>query len=129
MKERATAVAAEIDRAKVTVRHFGHPGHFIDASRCQFHLCSLVGTKLVSTVGDYRPLGGERREIGLDRFYETMVFHVIPGTECVAVGCECGLPQIDGRELDMVPYNDAKSATVGHFAMIEKLLETTKEDR
>lgn len=34
---------------------FGHAGHFICARDCQFHLCTLVGKHLVSTVGEYWP--------------------------------------------------------------------------
>ncbi len=107
--------------AAVQVKHFGHPGHFIAASRCVFHLCTLVGTKLVSTVGDYRPTDGEKSEIGWGRFYETMVFDTKVGSECKADGCDCGLPEIHPSELEMVPYNDAKSAAAGHFAMVEKV--------
>ena len=31
---------------------FGNPGHFICAQNCRFHLCTLVGNYLVSTVGE-----------------------------------------------------------------------------
>ena len=36
-------------------RWFGHAGHFICAQWCRFHLCTLVGDHLVSTVGEYWP--------------------------------------------------------------------------
>ena len=34
---------------------FRHPGHFICARWCRFHLCTQVGKWLVSTVGEYWP--------------------------------------------------------------------------
>ena len=39
---------------------FGHAGHFICSRWCQFHLCTLVGKYLVSTVGEYWPERGNR---------------------------------------------------------------------
>lgn len=101
------------------MKWFGKAGHFICADRCLFHLTTTVcdGAFLVSTVGEYYPLraGDTPQEIGCDRMYETMVFRA--GAECP---CGCGQPQIDGMELDMHGYNDAKSATEGHMAMCEK---------
>lgn len=57
-------------------------------------------------------------EIGCDRKYETMVF--LAGKPCDAPGCGCGLPAIDGSELDSGSYNDAKSATEGHMELCQK---------
>lgn len=34
---------------------FGHAGHLIVAQWCRFHLCTLVGNYMVSTVGEYWP--------------------------------------------------------------------------
>ena len=34
--------------------------------------------------------------------------------------CGCGIPSIDGSELDFTPYNDAKSATKGHMKLCNK---------
>jgi hypothetical protein len=65
-------------------------------------------------------------EIGCDRKYETMVFRA--GKPCVAERCGCGLPEIDGHELDMDSYNDAKAATLGHRAMCAKWATLTKRD-
>jgi hypothetical protein len=56
--------------------------------------------------------------IGCDRTYETMVFKA--GAPCTAKGCGCGMPAIDGSELDFAGYNDAASATAGHMAMDAK---------
>ncbi len=34
---------------------FGHAGHLIVGYACRFHLCTLIGEHLVSTVGEYWP--------------------------------------------------------------------------
>lgn len=57
-------------------------------------------------------------EIGYKRLYETMVF--VAGAPCTAKGCGCGLPSINGGDLDFASYNDAKSATEGHMEMCTK---------
>lgn len=57
-------------------------------------------------------------DIGCDRKYETMVFKA--GAPCTAKGCSCGLPTIDGLELDFAGYNDAKAATEGHMKLVAK---------
>jgi hypothetical protein len=62
-------------------------------------------------------------EIGVGRKYETMVFRA--GKPCDAVGCGCGLPQIDGTELDFSGYTNAKDATEGHMALCAKWANTT----
>lgn len=56
--------------------------------------------------------------VGLDRLYETMVFRA--GAPCKAKGCACGLPSINGSELDFKGYNDAASATTGHHKLCRK---------
>ena len=120
--------------------HFGHAAHFICGHNCRFHLATLVGKFLVSTVGELVPdessreiyarskgvalkgRGDERLysflkkhgfvELGYQRTYETMVFKA--GKPCIAKHCHCGLPAIDGSELDFAGYNNAKAATDGH---------------
>lgn len=57
-------------------------------------------------------------EIGVGRTYETMVFKA--GDPCSSKGCGCGLPEIDGMELDFEGYNNAQDATRGHTAMCAK---------
>ena len=42
---------------------YGHPGHFICAFDCRFHLCTEIGEYLVSTVGEYLPEEGLREKI------------------------------------------------------------------
>ena len=126
---------------------FGLPGHFIAASHCRFHLCTLIGEHLVSTVGEYLPDSavreisaksrgitlegrGDAREadfldklgyedIGYGRKYETMVFRTT-GERCTSSDCGCGLPKIIPHELDFCGYNRAGDAARGHQKMCEK---------
>ena len=119
---------------------FGNAAHLIVGSDCRFHLATEIGDFVVSTVGEYFPdaevreimarsrnvtlvgMGDARRadymrkigyeEIGFGRKYETMVFRVVG--HCDAEGCGCGLPRIDGSELDYEGANDAKTATENH---------------
>ena len=56
--------------------------------------------------------------LGLDRKYETMVFKA--GKPCARKDCGCGLPEIDGSELDFAGYSDAGSAARGHMELVEK---------
>lgn len=56
--------------------------------------------------------------VGYERKFESMVF--LAGKPCDAPECHCGLPEISGSELDFAGYNDAKSATEGHYALCEK---------
>ena len=144
-----TAYQSERDAApRETWEWFGNHGHFILGRDCRFHLATLVGPWWVSTVGELlsdltsreiiassrgielEGRGDERRadymrkigweEIGAGRTYETMVFAA--GEErCAAEGCGCGMPiPADWSDLDSDGYNDAGSATRGHYAMCEK---------
>jgi len=101
-------------------RYLGMPGHFIGSARCVWHLTTVVGGYVVSTVGDYRPFTEDQKptEIGLGRKYETMVFRA--GKPCARPGCMCGVPDHDGRELDFEAYNTAGEAQAGHEAMVAK---------
>jgi len=94
---------------------FGLPGHFIGGNKCRFHLCTRVGKYLVSTVGDYYDSNGERQEIGLGRFFETMVFRC--GKACIEPSCNCLMPTLKdpGRELDFQGYKTAGEAQLGHM--------------
>lgn len=58
------------------------------------------------------------QEIGSGRTYETMVF--CAGNPCARTDCGCGLPEIDGSQLDFRGYTDAGAATRGHMAMLKK---------
>ena len=115
-------------------RWFGHSGHFICGMWCRFHLMTLVGDYIVSTVGEFvhprHSAGSEQTEaewwkknmpgedIGAGRKYETMVF--LAGEPCNAEGCSCGLPRISGAELDFGGYNTAGDATQGHMGLCKK---------
>ncbi len=108
----------------MNVKWFGHAAHFICGHRCRFHLATQVGKYIVSTVGEMPKEGaapddgGPWATIGLARTYETMVFKA--GAPCKAKGCACGIPSIDGSELDFAGYNDAGSATKGHMKLVKK---------
>jgi hypothetical protein len=122
------------DGSPLDWKWFGNAGHFICGQWCRFHLTTQVGPYLISTVGEYvhprHSQGSERteaewlkknwpgEEIGFGRKYETMVFRA--GKPCDSPKCGCGLPEIDGSELDGNGYNNAKDATEGHMALCRK---------
>ena len=113
---------------------YGHAAHFICGRWCRFHMATRVGKYLVSTVGLYvhpsKSAGHEAteaawlqqnpngEEIGCDRFYETMVF--LAGHPCQLEGCNCGLPAIQGNELDTGCYQTAGEARTGHMELCRK---------
>ncbi len=114
---------------------FGDVGHFICGRWCRFHLCTLVGPWLVSTVGAYvHPRHGEGNElaeaewleknwpgedIGAGRKYETMVFRA--GSPCKAEQCGCGMPSLaDANELAYRGYKTAGDATRGHLELCRR---------
>jgi len=121
---------------------FGRPGHFICGEWCHFHLCTLVGGYLVSTVGEYvhprHNLTNEKEwyewrrdnwpgeDIGYNRKYETMVFIAGP-TDCPPDGeqlCKCGVPSLlDSTELEILPANDGGVATANHMLLCHKYAE------
>lgn len=133
---------------------FGNAGHLIVGQDCRFHLATKVGDYLVSTVGEYLPdssvretiansegvvlngKGDERRadymrnvgwqNIGYGRKYETMVFRI--GSYCNEEECHhCGIPiPADWGELDFEGYNDAGSATRGHYKMCDAWADPTQ---
>ena len=133
---------------------FGNAGHFICGDLCRFHLATQVGPWLVSTVGQMFPDEGTRevfatsrgvelsgrgdarkfdymqkigyQEIGCGRTFETMVFRA--GDPCASEGCQCGLPNISGSELESDAYNDAGSATNGHMALCLKWADIEHSD-
>ena len=114
---------------------FGSPGHFICGRWCRFHLCTLVGEFLVSTVGAYvHPRHGQGSElkeqewlkenwpgedIGSDRKYETMVFKA--GSRCVVEDCMCGVPGIDGTMILSKGCNTAGEATENHYYLCKEV--------
>lgn len=116
---------------------YGLPGHFICGQWCRFHLCTLVGHYVVSSVGEYihpRHSGGSERAeaewmkdnwpgeyIGRNRKYETMVFHA--AGRCNEPDCMCGQPDIDPAEVECRGCNTRKEATENHMAMCHKYAE------
>ena len=108
---------------------FGLPGHLCIASECRFHMVTQVGKYLISTIGEY-VYKGKRTEIGLDRYFETMVF--IAGKPCKNKGCLCGMPEISGEEIDDQGYKTEGEAQVGHMKLCweyanRETLETEKD--
>lgn len=129
-----------------------HPGHFICARDCRFHLNTYVGGYIVSTVGELEPsmgtreieaqvkgitlkgIGDARRadamkklgwdEIGCNRTYETMVFKARRGPE--NAGHKCCPWVIDvAHEVDFEGYNDADAAFAGHNKLCAKWAKKT----
>lgn len=102
---------------------FGSPLHFCAAWNCHFHLGTLVGPWVVSTVGEYVPESAASRadyeEIGSGRLYETYVFRAT-GKRCTRPGCNCDQPEWGGGEIDSEGYNERGDAQRGHLAMCER---------
>ena len=116
-----------------TWKWLGNPAHFICGRWCRFHLATLIGPWLVSTVGAFvhpRNSGGSEKtedewlaanapgeNIGYQRKFETMVFRA--GKRCEAKGCDCGLPTLggDGIELGCIGANTAGDATKAHMQL------------
>jgi hypothetical protein len=100
-------------------RWLGAAGHFIAADSCRWHLCTVVGDYMVSSVGEYVPNGRGRgdgfEQIGCDRLYEVMVFKCAP---CREPGCHCGgEPRVtDLSEVDYTPANTRAEAAANHEA-------------
>jgi len=96
------------------IKWWGHQAHF--CWDCRFHMATTIGNKyMVSTVGEYRDHTGKIREIGIRRFYETMVFRLYKKPN------ECGCPRIDPTELETAGYkNDCQEAVNGHMKMVER---------
>ena len=100
---------------------FGYPGHFIEADRCLFRLCTVVGKYLISTVGDKHDIGtGERVPICSYQsgFFETYVFQA--GPRCDTPECGCGQPEIDGHNIDGERCATAGEAQALHLKYCEK---------
>jgi hypothetical protein len=123
-----------------------HPGHFICAFDCRFHLNTKVGKYLVSTVGELLPDEGVREilakqrgvtltgqgdmrradflrkvgfdDIGHDRKYETIVFPVRAAHDDEEKCCPWRVK--DFKELDCCAYKNAEEARIGHVEMCEK---------
>jgi hypothetical protein len=134
---------------------YGIASHLIVGHDCQFHLATVVGDFLISTVGEYMPDEGVREihaevrgvklagrgdarqtdffrkfgwvEIGAGRKYETMVFPL--GSEvCREKDCMCGYRLVsDWSELDVDGYNIRGEAHRGHMRMCQAWAEKQTE--
>lgn len=116
------------------VNWFGTPAHFIGSAWCGFHLATVAGDWIVSTVGelvwpnkirmredDFHRSNWDTMGIDPGMFYETMVFRA--GKPCEEESCgRCGVPALEGDEKEQIRYATAGEATRGHYAMIEKWL-------
>lgn len=94
----------------------GYQGHLI--STCRFFLTTRVGNYRISTVGDYRDRHGKRETIGIDRYFETMVF------ELADDGTPEGEVKDFGSSADYEAYQESRDAEVGHHAMCEKFAKS-----
>jgi hypothetical protein len=94
----------------------GYPHHFIGGVDCLFSLATWVGGGrwLVSTVGDYRPQGGDQKAIGIDgEMFETMVFATDPSVR------DDGEPAVISWSDDVCcrRYRTVCDAVEGHMAL------------
>lgn len=97
---------------------FGHAGHFICAAQCRFHLCTQVGDKLISTIGDYYDHKNTRQTIGSGPtdYFETFVFQVTGPSSCTQVECQCNMPQVNWLELEGIRHETAGNAMRAHVS-------------
>lgn len=112
----ATAKPAELVPlvSRAGWRWFGYGGHLVVSSRCAFHLATLVGGVLVSTIGHWLPKHGDAvEEIGSGRTFETMVFR------CSGVDAH-GNPEHELEAIEATSYNDSVQAERGHYAICER---------
>lgn len=102
----------------------GSAAHFVAAASCRWHLCTVVGDYVVSSVGEYVPYVPRGKEafekIGCDRLYETFVFH--GGGACADSGCTCGgeVRVHDFSEIDSLGANTRAEAAANHEALCLK---------
>ena len=92
---------------------YGFQGH--TGLNCKYHLCTLVGKHLVSTIGLAPDPDGGYLTLGTDEdsYFETFVFR------CYGED-EYGNPNNDLTEIDFARYKDSIKAEAGHLAMCEK---------
>lgn len=107
---------------KPTRTELGCAGHFISARKCAFRRHTQIGNFRVSTVGDYFPReGGKRETLGADplSFFETYVFRTSPHPASNNEGCGCRVVA-DWSKIDSERYVTAGEAQAGHERMVEK---------
>lgn len=98
----------------------GCTGHLIVGNSCRWSRNTVVGDYCISSVGDYY-IGEatERTEVGCNRYFETMVFELLPEEASGSEGCGCRAVK-EWCEIDMDGYQTAGEAQVGHEAMVAK---------
>jgi len=110
--------------------------HFICGSRCRFHMGTVVGKYLISTVGEM--LDEQRRgslrtdefygmapeycaDIGYQRKYETMVFRLKQRRGKNRSTCDCLRCRYDQMDqVDFLPANTAGEAERNHMKLCRK---------
>lgn len=106
-----------------------HGAHFIGVENCLFRMATIVGDFIISTVGQYF-YKEEMKEIGCDRFYETMVFVAGESNgECFCCPKSIDLDNKYGPEgLETIGYNNSEFAFDGHMEICGKysMLEVVK---
>lgn len=91
---------------------FGLAAHSFFGHQCRFHMATVIGNLLVSTIGE-RYVSDKKADL----LYETMVFKVT-GTFCK---CGCGQPEFFPIEIVDSKHNDAKTATENHMETCRKV--------
>lgn len=87
---------------------YGFPGHFVGGNDCVYHLCTRIGTHLISTIGLWRTKEEEILSLGLgnDDIFELMIF-VCDGED------ENGNPVI-GKEMYREHFSTSIEAEMRH---------------
>lgn len=99
-------------------RWLGGAGHFICGDRCRFHMTTVIGSRVISTVGDFYKC--EKDEIpspmgASPHLFETMVF-AADGVD----SCGCHPSVTDWSELWSRRWMTATEATAGHMETCER---------
>lgn len=102
----------------------GYAAHFSGSRRCQFHLSTIVGKYVVSTIGEYYPIGATKPEcLGNEgELYETQVFKYDGFCEC-----GCGIPSIIPMELTSRRYSLPSQANAGHMKLCQVYARKDKQ--
>jgi hypothetical protein len=94
---------------------YGNAGHLCVQNDCRYHLTTRVGRYLISSIGEYFPSNEEgMKEIGIGRYYETLVFDIIGDIT------ENGKPPVFHDEIDYLAANTAQEAYQNHISLCHK---------
>lgn len=113
------------------VTELGCPGHYILAAHCRWRRHTQIGTRYrVSSVGnlflkDDEP--EERKTIGLNGFFETMVFETTDRPADESENCGC-LEVAEWGELECRRYETAGEAQAGHEDLVQEYLQRAIEE-